>query len=265
MPNWCANRMSIRAVTPEAQKLLDVYKQVLIESESKSKDLKNADESTHVGFFSWFLPMPENPRLADGNSIFDWNRNNWGTKWDIDVSSNDIDGDTLTSTEDTAWSPPVAFYEYMSNNGFEVEAGYYEPGSGFYGRFVDGYDDEDTIPAGTKDYHLLKDASGVGNSTEIKLVEPIDFASVKTGDVLTTAEGTIIYVEHRKVLWKDFEEDNEAMLTEDLMEWDNDIREVMDLKEDFYVVKFIRDASRAGTETGTVFAEHLTSLEWVDD
>ena len=264
MPNWCANRMTIRAVTPEAQSRLDEYRAALVKYEHEANKAKNKHDVPHVGFFSWFLPMPENLRSADGSSIVNWNSNNWGTKWDIDVSSNDIDGDTLTSTEDTAWSPPVAFYEYMCDNGFDVEAGYYEPGSGFYGRFMDGCDDEDAIPSGTKDFYLLKNAA-VGDSTEIKLVEPIDFANIKTGDVLNTVEGTIIYVEHRKVLWKDFEEDNEVMLPEDLMEWDNDIREVMDIKSDFYVVTFINDPSRAGTETGIIYEGYLTSLEWVDD
>lgn len=263
MPNYCCNRMTIRAITPEAQKLLDAFKDDIIAAEEKNKNAKTSNETSYVGFFDWFMSMPDN--LGSGNEKVNWAVENWGTKWDIQISSNDIDGDTLTSAEDTAWSPPVAFYRYMSNNGFEVEAGYYEPGCGFYGNFMNGCDSEDIIPAGTKDYHLLKDTIGGGGSTEIKLVDPINFASVKTGDVLTTAEGTIIYVEHRKVLWKYFEEDNEALLAEDLMEWDNDIREVMDLKEDFYVVKFIQDPSRAGTETGIVFAEHLTSLEWVDD
>lgn len=253
MPNWCNNKATFIPVTDEAKQLLKEFAEYL-------QDLKGPSEAK---FFGWFCPMPE----SEKDNWYEWNIANWGTKWDSPVSLDNVyvkEG-LMDFYEDTAWSPPVAFYRYMSNNGFEVEAGYYEPGSGFYGNFMNGCDSEDTIPAGTKDYHLLKDTIGGGDSTEIKLVDPINFASVKTGDVLTTAEGTIIYVEHRKVLWKYFEEDNEALLAEDLMEWDNDIREVMDLKEDFYVVKFIQDPSRAGTETGIVFAEHLTSLEWVDD
>jgi hypothetical protein len=53
------------------------------------------------------------------------------------------DGDnTITINFDSAWSPPIAMYEYLeSEQGWEVRAIYHEPGMGFAGRFENGYDD----------------------------------------------------------------------------------------------------------------------------
>jgi hypothetical protein len=42
---------------------------------------------------------------------------------------------------DSAWSPPIAMYEYLNEEGWEVSAYYHEPGMGFAGRYDNG-DDE---------------------------------------------------------------------------------------------------------------------------
>ena len=52
----------------------------------------------------------------------------------------DFDGTTLSSSFDSAWSPPVALYEYLVAQGFEVSANYYEPGMDFAGEWVNGDD-----------------------------------------------------------------------------------------------------------------------------
>jgi hypothetical protein len=51
------------------------------------------------------------------------------------------DGKTLTVSFDSAWAPPIAAYEKMQEQGFELCAMYYEPGCAFVGRWDDGYDD----------------------------------------------------------------------------------------------------------------------------
>ncbi len=43
---------------------------------------------------------------------YDWNINNWGTKWDIDGKYSELDGDdySFQVTFETAWSPPEQIY-----------------------------------------------------------------------------------------------------------------------------------------------------------
>jgi hypothetical protein len=42
---------------------------------------------------------------------------------------------------DTAWSPPINFYDKLVELEFEVDAMYYEPGVNFCGRYYDGQDE----------------------------------------------------------------------------------------------------------------------------
>jgi hypothetical protein len=42
---------------------------------------------------------------------------------------------------DSAWAPPIQFYEKLMDLGFSVRASYYEPGMCFAGIWEDGDDD----------------------------------------------------------------------------------------------------------------------------
>jgi hypothetical protein len=67
----------------------------------------------------------------------------WGTKWDIgggDASVDDIEGGLMLGF-DSAWSPPIGAYEKLMEQGFEIEAMYYEPGMAFAGIWDNGNDD----------------------------------------------------------------------------------------------------------------------------
>jgi hypothetical protein len=66
----------------------------------------------------------------------------WGTKWDAcggEIVDQSEDGITLIF--DTAWSPPIYFYDGMVEQEFSVEASYFEPGMCFVGRYEDGETD----------------------------------------------------------------------------------------------------------------------------
>ena len=75
------------------------------------------------------------------DEIYEWNIDNWGTKWNSDAQDWSVDEDfsTVTFWFDSAWSPPVELYKYITENtDFSVEAEYCEEGIGFVGRFVNG-------------------------------------------------------------------------------------------------------------------------------
>ena len=148
MPNWNSNNVTFRHNDAEqikrAQKALADGKlfqefvpcpqELLDATASYGDEYKDQNEANlaKYGYASWY----------------DFNVSEWGTKWDVEPYSNEIseDGLTLECSFDTAWSPPIAFFEKMEELGFEVQAYYFEPGMGFVGKYENGFDE-------SYDYH----------------------------------------------------------------------------------------------------------------
>lgn len=126
MPNWCCNSVTFTHEDPE---------QITRMKEAFLNDR----------LFSEFVPNPAGEKSDDWYSF---NVANWGTKWDTggyDISA--ITENSITLLFDTAWSPPVVFYEALVEDGWGVDGYYYEPGMNFCGHFVDGVDEYYEIPA----------------------------------------------------------------------------------------------------------------------
>ncbi len=95
MPNHCKN---ILVITSDNAGLL----------QSLLNELKQAD-SYEVDFLSKLVPFTEETNYVWD---YDWCVENWGTKWDIfDVTYASLEGDTLTISFSTAWSPPLPAVE----------------------------------------------------------------------------------------------------------------------------------------------------------
>lgn len=134
MPNWCMNNLTISHDDPEKlQEFADAY--------------NSGNTCNH------YLPLP------DGEDWYNWQCNNWGTKWDFGKDeyydpAKIEDGNVVVSFN-TAWSPPIQFYEKLVELGYNLRATYFEPGLAFCGIWdngVDNYieygdmDKEDAIP-----------------------------------------------------------------------------------------------------------------------
>jgi hypothetical protein len=152
MPNWCNNRVSI-------------YHEDRSKVEALVEAIKEGKFCNHV------IPVPEDLQIVAGRvgddsdpaqqelerntkanlekygvaNWYDFCVNYWGTKWDIDpYDPEDVKIDEHGAIEfgfDSAWSPPVGIYEALVEQGFEVEATYYEPGMAYVGRYDNGYDE----------------------------------------------------------------------------------------------------------------------------
>ena len=95
MPNHCKN---ILVITSDNAGLL----------QSLMNELKQAD-SYEVDFLSKLVPFTEETNYVWD---YDWCVENWGTKWDIfDIVHASLEGDTLTVSFSTAWSPPIPAVE----------------------------------------------------------------------------------------------------------------------------------------------------------
>lgn len=139
MPNWCYNTATFSHT--DAAQVKRLAQAVLDER-----------------LFREFAPCPQEllDASADGSvreelvakygysDWYGWSVNQWGTKWDISVPhiSDDTDPVSLTFSFDTAWSPPIAFYEKMQDMGWDIDAEYTEEGMGFVGYYTNEEGDE---------------------------------------------------------------------------------------------------------------------------
>jgi hypothetical protein len=147
MPNWCDNSAQF---SHEDKSKID-----LIETNLKSNKIQ---------IFNTIYPNPS------GEWDYDWSVNNWGTKWDASIHDWERqDDNTIWVSFDSAWSPPINLYEFMTREGYDVSAYYNEGGMAFCGKYEQGFDDcyeyditdsdsIDQIPEDIVDYACIQDA-----------------------------------------------------------------------------------------------------------
>jgi hypothetical protein len=120
MPNWCTNTVTLSNDDP---KVID--------------DFFTALKSSDCEPFQYLRPMP----VEYQDDWYSWHVSNWGTKWDASiVDYEQVDKNTVWLAFDTAWSPPIELYNYLTEQGWNVDAQYQEEGMGFIGTYVDGED-----------------------------------------------------------------------------------------------------------------------------
>ena len=142
MPNWCYNRVSVYSEnTDQVTELFDIFNNpepfnALIPS-PKWSETPNEDGE---------LPVLEEHKDSDGKVLFtthkfpksgktddrwyDWQIQNWGTKWEpTDLSVEQCD-EELEITFNTAWSPPEDICRAIRNKYPDVSVSWFydEPG-----------------------------------------------------------------------------------------------------------------------------------------
>ena len=148
MPNWCNNSVEIYHADPAMiervrkgfndggllsellpcpQELTETVSGSMGEDKRAEHEAQQAANVEKYGYANWY----------------DFCVNEWGTKWDVGADGNpaqDIPGGLMLGFE-SAWSPPIAAYEKLTEMGFNIRAMYYEPGMAFAGIWEDGSDD----------------------------------------------------------------------------------------------------------------------------
>lgn len=148
MPNWCNNSVEIYHDDP-----------AMIER------VRTAFNDGRL--LAEFIPIPQSLKIVAGcvgdpdeqkkleedtarnkevhgyGNWYDYCVNEWGTKWDVGADGNpaqDIPGGLMLGFE-SAWAPPCAAYDKLTEQGFRIRAMYFEPGMAFAGIWEDGIDD----------------------------------------------------------------------------------------------------------------------------
>ena len=113
MPNWCSNTVTVE--------------------HSDAAMIDKFEKAVQDGnLFQTFLPLDE--------WVYDDAVAAWGTKWDISNGGiiERMMPEVLAVCFDTAWCQPTAFYDELVEQGFTVNAQFFEPGMGFVGQYVNG-------------------------------------------------------------------------------------------------------------------------------
>ena len=114
MPNWCSNQATIHGTKEQILELAGAYERGAV--------IQN------------YLPVPE-----DVEDKIGYCRNHWGTKWDFGKTEYTADEECDWQVDEegyglvhlrfeTAWSPPIGWYEALNKLDMTVEAYYFEPG-----------------------------------------------------------------------------------------------------------------------------------------
>lgn len=170
MPNWCFNYMNINVKNKSGKILAEAFRPKYKEYNEYLK----ADE-LYAKPFQDLLPCPEDLQITatSGNGItaeldekykantakygypnwYEWQINNWGTKWDARVTSYQESGEWVNVNFETAWSPPVEFLRWFATQYPDVEFDneYDEEGMFFEGKTTndsDGFRDQCWEPKG---------------------------------------------------------------------------------------------------------------------
>lgn len=145
MPNWCYNTLTLSGDADVISRINDWYKQ---------------SDKKEVGLFGLFYPLPDelkdttapsrepNKALIEkygADNWYDYQTQNWGTKWDVRQIFTEAETENeICLSFDTAWAPPIAFYEKLSADYPEliISASYYEGGCDFCGTFESDFGEE---------------------------------------------------------------------------------------------------------------------------
>lgn len=118
MPNWCQNILTIENTDSEK---IDAIQNELLKKEPQ--------------LFNSILPRP----ASQEENWYDWNVTNWGTKWDASIYNHErIDDNVIEINFDTAWGPPIALYDHLFSEGYDITAYYNEEGMAFCGMYEFG-------------------------------------------------------------------------------------------------------------------------------
>jgi hypothetical protein len=119
MPNWCNDSLTVTGPRPD----LDAF----------IKAAKGKDDGKKLDLcFNSLVPIPAEKEW------YDWNIENWGTKWEPDSVSFNDEGTRLDYSFATAWCPPLELLQKVSAKfpTLEFVIIFDESGNGSYGKYI---------------------------------------------------------------------------------------------------------------------------------
>ena len=155
MPNWCENRLVVKGEKADLilfqTKVKGTHATYTL-SEAEKEMYKRMGESekneeVHNFTFNSLVPVPQEVLEAGFNGVgYNWQSENWGTKWDIHGANvMDESDEEVIYSFDTAWAPPEPWVKQVSAlfPKLTFELAYFEPGMMFAGYMI--YQNDEVI------------------------------------------------------------------------------------------------------------------------
>jgi hypothetical protein len=135
MPNWCQNKLEL--THPDKAILLKAIK-AWNEGKFLSTLVPEPDYTQTVVFPTFPDIRGNNNPVDPGSAWWDWRVQNWGCKWELDTAADKIpeDATSINVTFDSPWSPPIKAYQTLTEQGFDIQAMFFESGMSFCGRYT---------------------------------------------------------------------------------------------------------------------------------
>ena len=143
MPNWCENTLTI--THKDHKKLKKLHKEMLKNNFLNSvipvpKQLQDERTSSYGGEDKELKDKLREKMLEKYGyeSWYDFCVDRWGTKWDVEINDAELhlDSNCITAGFSSAWSPPTGVYQELTNQGFDVEAKFFEPNMDYVGTYT---------------------------------------------------------------------------------------------------------------------------------
>ena len=136
MPNWSNSRITIslneHADLTQAQRQVrwEVWRDLRNILEKWDADGRDEDHSPDV--FQIIHPRPK----EEDENWYDWNTDNWGTKWDMRVYGFNFQFEELTFCGDTAWNFPIGILNQLVSLGFNMKHVFASPENDDWGYHI---------------------------------------------------------------------------------------------------------------------------------
>jgi hypothetical protein len=161
MPNWCRNTLWVNHKNKDRLAKLRVAiaegrmcNFVIPEPDYKKTPVAKTFPEIQLQFAKTdeekAKAIANEPTIRE-DSWWDWRVQNWGTKWDVDMTDEDIytnDDGSLSISFDSAWSPPIKVFEGLIELGFKIQAEWLESGMGFGGYMNNDSSKDFSLPDG---------------------------------------------------------------------------------------------------------------------
>lgn len=121
MPNWSNSAITIsinphvKLTQAERQVRWEVWRDLRNVLEEWDADGRDEDHSPDV--FQIIHPRPK----EEDENWYDWNTDNWGTKWDMRVYGFNFENEELSFCGATAWNAPIGILNKLVSLGFNMK------------------------------------------------------------------------------------------------------------------------------------------------
>ena len=144
MPNWCYNKVQIDFPHPKIKESFMnrffAFPAIYSDDFMERHQLKRIVERKYY-CMNGLYPVPLMIKAVGFDKAgYDWQCDNWGTKWDFFLTKEDIKetGNSISFYVKTAWEPPIGFLEYVSKlyPDIKISLSFDEESKAFVGEFL---------------------------------------------------------------------------------------------------------------------------------